>query len=85
MNLPLAQPRCHRPTATTPRAQAWLLPLDEWRPQGSRLASLLSPAQRQRFSTIRDPARRNDRLLAAALHRWVLSQALAMAPGHLPL
>lgn len=66
-------------------ARAWLLPLAAWRAQWPRLSPLVATAQRQRFATIRDPDRRRDRLLAAALHRWVLSQALGLAPERLPL
>ncbi len=78
-------PHRQRQSCAMPQARAWLLPLDAWRPLWPRLAPLVSGAQRQRFATIRDAGRRHDRLLAAALHRRVLSQALDMPPEHLPL
>lgn len=85
MKLPHALPQRHRASCAAPQARAWLLPLDAWRPHWTQLAPLVSAAQRQRFATIRDAGRRRDRLLAAALHRWVLSQALAMPSGQVPL
>lgn len=80
-----ALPLRHREPRAAAQARAWLLPLAAWRPQWDRLAPLVPAAQRQRFATIRDAGRRQDRLLAAALHRWVLSQALEMPPSHVPL
>ena len=85
MILPLAIPERFREARLAASAQAWLLPLPAWRPLWPGLAPLVTNAQRRRFATIRDAARRRDRLLAAALHRWVLSQALGLAPDHLPL
>lgn len=85
MILPQAIPERIREAPVAACAHAWLLPLPAWRPHWLQLAPLVMDAQRLRFATIRDAARRRDRLLAAALHRWVLAQALGLAPDHLPL
>jgi 4'-phosphopantetheinyl transferase len=66
-------------------ASGWLLPLAAWRSEWPGLASLVTAEQRRRFAGIRDGAKRRDRLLAAALHRHVLSRALGWAPDQLPL
>lgn len=66
-------------------AQAWLLRTAEWQGEWTWLRELVPSAQWQRFAGIVDAAKRRDRLLAAALHRWVLADALGLPPALLPL
>lgn len=74
----------HCANATAP-LRVWLLRTSAWRPRWEELQQWLDASQRQRLSAIRDPQRRRDRLLAHALHRQVLGEALSLPPGHLPL
>lgn len=85
MPLPLATTEHDPATSRRCEATAWLLPLSAWRAEWPRLARALPAAQQQRLLAIRDPARRRDRMLAAALHRQFLSQALGVPAERLPL
>jgi 4'-phosphopantetheinyl transferase len=67
------------------RVQAWVLPLEAWRPRLEELQPVVDAAQRRRIATLRDPGLRRDRLLAHALHRLVVAQALGLPPELLPL
>lgn len=67
------------------RVHAWLLPLDAWRPHLEELQPVVDAAQRRRIATLRDPGLRRDRVLAHALHRIVLAQALGLPTALVPL
>ena len=65
--------------------RVWLLRTSAWRAQWPELQHHVDAATRQRLLPVRDASRRQDRLLASALHRIVLAQALQLAPDLLPL
>lgn len=63
----------------------WLLPIASWREHWPTLRALVAPSAWRRCAGVRDPVRRRDRLLANALHRQVVADALGWAPDRLPL
>lgn len=67
------------------RVHVWLLPLEAWRSRADQLQSVVDVMQRRRIAALRDPGVRRDRLLAHALHRIVVAQALGLPPDLLPL
>lgn len=73
------------PLAGTGCTRAWLLRTAAWRGQWPWLRELVQPSQWRRHAGIRDAARRRDRLMAAALHRWIVAEALGFEPLQLPL
>ena len=76
------------PQATAHRragVDVWLLPLEAWRPHADELQPVVDAMQRGRIAALRDPGLRRDRLLAHALHRIILAQALGVPPVLLPL
>jgi 4'-phosphopantetheinyl transferase len=66
-------------------AIAWMLPLSSWSEHARELERLVPEPEQRRFAAIRNPAKRRDRLLAAALHRMVLAQALELPVDAVPL
>lgn len=85
MNSPSTMPAVSQTQIQVRSVRAWLLRTEEWRARWPRLEGLVSAMQRQRFAAIRDPQRQSDRLLAHALHRQVLAEAVGMRADHLPL
>ena len=65
--------------------RVWLLRTSAWRARWPDLQRHVDAAANARLRAIRNPARRQDRLLAGALHRVVLAEALQVAPDLLPL
>ena len=71
--------------AASASLRVWLLRTERWQSHWPALQQHVDVAQRRRFAAMRDPLRRQERLLAHALHRVVLADALSLPPGELPL
>lgn len=72
-------------TAAGAWARVWLLRTPAWREGWASLRPLVDRAAWLRYAGMRDHQRQQDRLLANALHRLVVADALGWIPDQLPL